>query len=387
MYSSSIIDNSLIHNCAQFKLENMNIRLKTLGFLFAFFTIVSVEAQKPKKASANVPAPAKVWSAEKANAWYKEQKWITGANYIPATAINQLEMWQAETFDPGTIDKELGWAKGIGFNTMRVFLHHIAWEVDSAGFKKRVNDFLAIADKHGIKTMFVFFDDVWNKEPKPGKQPEPKPGVHNSGWIQDPGQKESYDSTGFPKLQKYVTDILTSFGKDKRILLWDLYNEPGNSGKKDSSYYLLSKVFQWARSVNPDQPISAGLWAWDFEKLNEFQLTNSDIITYHDYEEPLWHKRVIELLKAHGKPLICTEYMARTRNSRFSNSLPLLKEKNVGAINWGFVEGKTNTIYAWDTPIPDGGQPIEWFHDIFKRNGEAYREDEINLIKKLNGVK
>lgn len=365
----------------------MGIRLKFLGLVLSAFTIISVQAQKSKKTSTNVPTPAKVWSTERANAWYKEQKWMTGANYIPATAINQLEMWQADTFDPATIDKELGWAQGIGFNTMRVFLHNIAWQTDSAGFKKRINDYLTIADKHGIKTLFVFFDDCWNKEPKAGKQPDPKPGIHNSGWMQDPGHKQSYDSSNFPKLEKYVKDVLTSFGKDKRILLWDLYNEPGNNGKRDSSYYLLSKVFQWARAVNPDQPLSVGLWAWDFEKLNELQLTNSDIITYHNYEEPQWHKRVIELLKASGRPLICTEYMARTRNSRFSNTLPLLKEAKVGAINWGFVEGKTNTIYAWDAPVPDGGQPVEWFHDIFKRDGTAYREDEINFIKKLNGLK
>lgn len=363
----------------------MNIKL--LGLFVFLFAITGAEAQKSKKIIAAAPTPGAVWSAEKANAWYSEHKWMTGANYIPATAINQLEMWQAETFDPATIDKELGWAQNIGFNTMRVFLHHIAWDVDRDGFKKRMNDYLAIADKHGIKTMFVFFDDCWNKEPKAGLQPVPKPGIHNSGWMQDPGQKESYDSTNFPKLEKYVTDILTVFGKDKRILLWDLYNEPGNSGKKDSSYHLLTKVFQWARAVNPEQPISVGLWDWSFEKLNVFQLTNSDIITYHNYEEEKPHRRVIELLKANGKPLICTEYMARTRNSRFSTILPLLKDKNVGAINWGFVEGKTNTIYAWDTPIADGGQPVEWFHDIFKRDGMAYREDEVNLIKKLNGVK
>lgn len=365
----------------------MNRKLQFFGLILMAFAMNVAQAQKPKKVATPAQMQGKVWSAEKANAWYREHKWLTGANYIPATAINQLEMWQAQTFDPATIDKELGWAQSIGFNTMRVFLHHIAWENDQEGFKKRMNDYLAIADKRGIKTMFVFFDDCWNKEPKPGTQPAPKPGIHNSGWVQDPGQKESYDSTNFPKLEKYVTDVLTVFAKDKRILLWDLYNEPGNSGKKDSSYYLLTKVFQWARAVNPDQPISAGLWSWDFEKLNDFQLNNSDIITYHNYEEAQWHKRVIELLKASSKPLICTEYMARTRNSRFSTVLPLLKDKNVGAINWGFVEGKTNTIYAWDAPVPDGGQPIEWFHDIFKRDGSAYREDEINLIKKLNGIK
>jgi endo-1,4-beta-mannosidase len=343
--------------------------------------------QRGKKPVATAAVTGTVWTAEKANAWYAEHKWLTGANYIPANAINQLEMWQAETFDPATIDKELGWAQNIGFNTMRVFLHHIAWETDTAGFKKRMDTFLGIAEKHNIKPMFVFFDDCWNKDPKPGKQPEPKPGVHNSGWVQDPGQRQSYDSTGFPQLEKYVTDVLKRFGKDKRILLWDLYNEPGNSGKRDSSYNLLKHVFQWARAANPEQPVSAGLWAWDFEKLNAFQIANSDVVTYHDYEEANMHQRVIELLKANGKPLICTEYMARTRNSRFSTILPLLKKQNVGAINWGFVDGKTNTIYAWDTPIPSGGQPVEWFHDIFKKDGTPYREDETHLIKKLNTEK
>ena len=184
-----------------------------------------------------------------------------------------------------------------------------------------------------------------------------------------------------------MKDVLSSFAKDKRILLWDLYNEPGNSGKRDSSYPLLKKVFQWARAINPDQPISVGLWAWDYEKLNTLQLLNSDIITYHDYEDPQWHQRVIEMLKMNGRPMICTEYMARTRNSRFANVLPLLKKHNVGAINWGLVSGKSNTIYAWDTPVPNGEQPIEWFHDVFFANGTPYRMDEVNLIKKLNSEK
>jgi len=205
--------------------------------------------------------------------------------------------------------------------------------------------------------------------------------------VQDPGQPLSTDTTLFPGLELYVKDVMKTFAHDKRILLWDLYNEPGNSGKRDSSLPLLKKIFEWARSVNPDQPISAGLWAWDFEKLNAFQVANSDVITYHDYEEAPWHQRVIELLKTNGRPLICTEYMARTRNSRFSTILPLLKRENVAAINWGFVSGKSNTKYAWDTPIPDGSEPVEWFHDIFHSDGTPYRQDEINLIKKLSSEK
>ena len=364
----------------------MNSKYKFLLAFFLLVTVTTAQAQKNKKQAPAAPATGTVWSAEKANAWYSQHKWISGANYIQSNAINQLEMWQAETFNPAIIDKELGWAEGIGFNTMRVFLHSIAWKQDKEGFKKRMDDFLTIADKHHIQPLFVFFDDCWNKEPKAGRQPEPKPGVHNSGWVQDPGQPATFDTTAYPELEKYVKDVLTSFAHDKRILLWDLYNEPGNSNKGDSSLPLLKKIFQWAREVNPEQPVTAGLYAWNLETLNTFLLMNSDVITYHDYNEAEKHKQVLQVLKSNGKPLICTEYMARTRNSRFATVLPMLKNEKVGAINWGFVDGKTNTIYAWDTPLPDGSQPTEWFHDIFKKDGTPYREDEVNLIRKLNAV-
>ena len=324
------------------------------------------------------------WSIEKANAWQKEHPWINGANFIPSTAINQLEMWQASSFDPQTIERELGWAEGLGFNTMRVYLHSLAYKQDPDGFKNRLNQYLSIATKHKIKTIFVFFDDCWNKKGFIGKQPAPKPGIHNSGWVQDPGDPDYKETQNFPELETYFKDVMGHFRKDKRILLWDLYNEPGNSGKLESSMPLLTKVFEWARQVNPDQPISVGLWRWDFEKLNAFQALNSDIITYHDYEAPEWHKRVLQVLKTHRRPMICTEYMARTNNSTFANTMPLLKKENIGAINWGLVSGKTNTIYAWDKPIKDGSQPELWFHDIFWPDGRPYKQEDIEQIKKLN---
>lgn len=329
----------------------------------------------------------KIWSAAKANQWYSQHRWIAGANFIPSNAINQLEMWQADTFDPKTIDRELGYAEGIGFNTVRVFLHSIAYAEDPKGFKSRVNEFLTIADKHHIQPLFVFFDDCWNNDPKPGKQPEVKVGVHNSGWMQDPGVPALKDPKEMGRLEHYVKDVLTTFAHDKRILLWDLFNEPGNSGKKESSMPLLVNVFKWAHEVRPDQPVSAGLWNWTFEKLNTYQALNSDVITYHNYDEVGPHERVIQLLKTHGKPLICTEYMARPRNSTFGTVMPMLKKENVGAINWGFVMGKTNTIYAWDTPMPGGEEPKLWFHDIFRKDGTPYKTDEVELIKKLTSEK
>lgn len=344
------------------------------------FASFAIKAQNVKR----ITPTFNVWTASNANAWYAQYKWINGANFIPSTAINQLEMWQADTFDPITIDRELGLAEGIGFNAVRVFLHSVAWKEDSIGFKQRVNNYLIIADRHHIQTIFVFFDDCWNANPKPGKQPDLKPGIHNSGWMQDPGRIIATPSE-FAALKTYVDDILTTFKHDKRILLWDLYNEPGNSNKNERSLTLLIKVFAWAHAISPDQPISAGIWNWDLEALNKIQLNNSDVITYHCYETPEMHTRVVKLLKLNNRPLICTEYMARLRNNTFENTAPMLKKENVGAINWGFVSGKTNTIYAWDTPLPDGAEPKIWFHDVFRKDGKPYKQEEVDLIKQLNG--
>lgn len=292
-------------------------------------------------------------------------------------------MWQAETFDTATINRELGWAASIGMNSMRVYLHHLAWEIDPEGFKDRVNQYLTIADKHGVSTLFVFFDDCWNPRYQAGEQPDPKPGIHNSGWVRDPGDLIHEDSTLIISLEKYVKDVLTRFANDKRIVLWDLYNEPGNSDYGNKSMPLLQKAFEWGREINPSQPLSAGVWREDLIDLNNYQLTNSDVITYHNYSIPDEHKQWIDSLRTYGRPLICTEYMARTRGSLFDNIMPMLKEENIAAYNWGLVSGKTNTIYAWDTPMPDGKEPKVWFHDIFRKDGTPYNKKEVDLIKSL----
>lgn len=325
----------------------------------------------------------KIWTTEQAREWEQENGWLRGANFIPSTAINQLEMWQAETFDPETIDRELGWAAGIGMNCMRVYLHHGAWEADKDGFKDRMEKYLDIAADHQIKTIFVFFDDCWNDSWQPGKQPDPKPGVHNSGWVQDPGIMIFEDSTLIEKLEIYVKDVMHHFQSHKGIVLWDLYNEPGNSAYEGKSMNLLRKVFDWAWEVRPDQPLTAGIWNPGLVNFNDFQLKVSDIISYHNYVDPDNHQNTIDTLKKYDRPLVCTEYMARTRNSTFQNTMPILKKENVGAINWGLVAGKTNTIYAWDDARPDGSEPELWFHDVFRKDGTPYRQEEVELIKSL----
>lgn len=364
------------------KQQVVNFFLGSFLLIFLFFSCQPKNKNIPKNDTDKSSISAR-WTEEQAAAWEKTQPWLRGANFNPSTAINQLETWQAESFDAETIDKELGWAEAIGLNCMRVYLHHLAWEVDKEGFKNRINAYLSIADKHGVSTIFVFFDDCWNPTYQAGKQPDPKPGVHNSGWVRDPGDLLFTSNNLLPILEAYVKDVLSTFKEDKRIVLWDLYNEPGNSGYENKSMALLKDVFTWAREINPSQPLTVGVWHGGFTELNKFQLENSDIISYHNYSDINNHQVAIDSLKKLNRPMVCTEYMARKNNSLFSTIMPILKDQNIGAINWGLVDGKSNTKYAWDTPIPNGAEPELWFHEIFRKDGTPYKQEEVDVIKGL----
>ncbi len=329
-----------------------------------------------------------IWTQEQAKAWGAKQPWLTGCNFIPSTAINELEMWQAASFDLPTIDRELGLAESLGFNTVRVYLHNLLWQNEREGFVLRMKQFLEACDRHQIRVIFVLFDDCWLPDPKPGKQPEPVPGVHNSGWLRSPGPSLVSDPSKWGALEEYAKGVLTTFKDDRRVVMWDLYNEPGNSGMEEMTYPLLEKVFQWAWSVRPSQPLTCATWnsGEKFSRYNEFQLNNSDIITFHNYSDPANLEAEIQKLQSLGRPLVCSEYMARTNGSTFEKNMPVLKKHGVGAINWGLVSGKTNTIFPWGSK-PGSPEPSLWFHDIFRKDGTPFDAREVTLIRQLTGKK
>ena len=348
------------------------------------------------------------WSEQRAQDWYAEQPWLVGANFVPSNAINQLEMWQADTWSPELIDQELGWAAALGFNTMRVYLHDIPYQQDPAGFKQRIDEFLAICQDHNIRPMLVIFNSVWDPYPKAGKQPEPVPGLHNSGWVQSPGADHLTDSTRWGELRAYVVDLLSRFRDDERILAWDLVNEPDNDNassygknnkqlepdnKKELGVALVKQAFAWAREANPSQPITAAPWYGDWSSLesmsemDRFLLTHSDIITFHCYGPPEDFAQRVEYLEAFNRPLLCTEYMARPEGSTFQDILPIAKQDKIGMINWGLVAGKSNTIYPWDSwQQAYEKEPPVWFHDIFREDGSAYLPEETAFIQEVMGV-
>jgi hypothetical protein len=324
------------------------------------------------------------WSIEKANAWQEETGWLNGVNFLPSTASNALEFWQKETFDPETIDLELGWAEDMGFNIVRVWLNSLVWQDDPDAYKGRIDEFLTICDSHGIGVMFVFFCDCFNPNSSLGPQPDPLPRVHNSRWVQDPSGDLRTDTTSlYVWLEEYVTDIVSTYKDDHRILVWDLYNEP-----RGADFPLVRNAFKWAREVNPSQPLTTCLFR--DQGMNRFLVKNADIITYHNYRNLLDHATVVRYLDLQLRPMICTEWMARHFDSKFQNILPFLQKANVGAISWGLVAGRTNTHLPRSMPnleelIPeDGSEPELWFHDILRKDGTPFDQVEIDTIKAVN---
>ena len=331
------------------------------------------------------------WTEAQAWDWYREKEWPVGCNYLPSTAVNPTEMWQAETFDPETIDRELGWAADWGMNSVRVFLQYLVWKDDPEGLERRMDRFLEVADSHGISTMFVLFDDVGfsGDEPYLGPQKAPIPGTHNSQWTPSPGHERVVDRSTWTDLGAYVRDVIRRFRGDERVFCWDTYNEPGNSKMDEQSNPLLRESFTWAREADPIHPITAGVnWDPNRTEQNRIGSEEADIVSFHDYSDfAFTTHRVDSLTEAWGRPLLCTEWLARTRDNLAETHLPYFKREGIGCYTWGFVNGKLQTHLPWSTAQTSIAEAIEdedtdtWFHDLVHDDGTPYRRDEYETFQ------
>ena len=343
------------------------------------------------------------WTEKQSNTWYSRQPWLVGCNFLPSSAINQLEMFQEDTFDQKTIERELDWAKDLGFNSLRVYLHDLLWS-EKEKFKKTFEKFLNICNEKEIKPIVVLFDDCHRPYPKIGKQPIPVRGVHNSGWKQSPGMElvnqvaeDEIDAKELNRLKEFIQGILLDYSNDERILMWDIYNEPGQFGLGDKSFSLLQLCWEWAHEIRPSQPLTSCLDGAIGDEIIKLNGENSDVITFHTYEAEKLDP-TIQRLKEFKRPIMCTEYMAREFGTTFEFSLPIFKKENIGCYNWGLVAGKSQTHFGWSTilelqkrkkngdflnDLDEIPEPEEWFHDIFRKDGSPFKETEISFIKQI----
>ena len=356
--------------------------LATLLFLGLSATAWAENATSPNTTD------SKRWSVDRANRWYAAQPWSCGLNYIPANAVSYTEMWMPYCFDEKFIDQELALAEKIGFNCVRVVLPFVVWEHDPKAFKERFGKFLEICDRHHIKVMPVFFDDcAFGSDPKLrnpwyGKQPEVLKGWYASGWTPSPGHDMVRDPKTWPRLERYVKDLLSTYRDDKRVWVWDLYNEPGNGDLGTITQPLVEKVFGWAREIDPSQPLTIAVWNRRYKKLDEFLFANCDIITFHNYSNAKHLAKQIEDMKKEGKgrPIIATEWLNRIWGSKSKECLPVFAKENVGCMHWGLVNGKTQTHLGWGWR-PGRPAPKVWQHDLFHSDHKPYDKEEIELFR------
>ena len=344
------------------------------------------------------------WAAADARAWADALPVLVGCNYTPAYAQNQIAFWAAETFDPQAIDRELAAAERIGMNALRVYLHDQAWRADPEGFLGRLDLFLALAAGRGHRVLLVLFDDCWH-EPVPGPQAAPVPGVHNSRWARSPGRARLLDRSGWGELQDYVRALAARFGEDERVLAWDVYNEPCNvvmplqlsdarradvlnpahpeRPQMDAALNLMEAAFGWLRAAETRQPLTAAVYQ-ESEALGvDARLVPlCDVIGFHHYGGQADLRTRIAALSAHGRPLMCTEFMARPQGCTFETHLPVLAEARIPAFCWGLVDGAIQTKFAWTDEAADPpAEPDPWFHDVLRADLSPYDPAEAALIR------
>jgi hypothetical protein len=220
--------------------------------------------------------------------------------------------------------------------------------------------------------------------------------------VQGPGARYIADPRYRQVMRDYVVGVLRQFRNDERVLGWDLWNEPDNPAdqyraverrdKVERVAELLPQVFRWAREVAPVQPLTSGVWDGEWadparrNTINRIQLDNSDVITFHNYGDPSEFDARIAELKPLGRPIVCTEYLARNLGSTIEGVLPVARRRNVGAYNWGLIAGKTQTQLPWDSwDEPYTSPPDVWFHDLLRTDGQPYRDSEVRTIRWLTG--
>ncbi|CAE6973464.1 icd [Symbiodinium sp. KB8] len=369
------------------------------------------------------------WSAERIRAWGRRESWKLGANYLPAHCANTFDLFDARWFDTTLLaaERELRIARAAGFSALRILLHEELFYRDGADFLDNVSKLLDVFHRQGMSTMLVLFDACWR--PDSGEPGEDLyiPGVHNSASVQCPthtvlrafGQGEAWAKK---RLHQYVTAVVGRFATDPRVAIWDIYNEPTmrqsehlilprlaaingwaagsypehwllDGPKLNTILPLVRQAFEWAREVNPVQPLTTAVWDFpnseDDEDVKEYKaavnsemVDLSDIISIHCYCSPDELEQHISELAAKGRgPVLVTEFMARPRNSTLTNSLPVLRRQGAWGYTWGLFQGRSNTHVPWNTWLDtELGMEGPWFHDVFYGNGTAYSEEELKEI-------
>ena len=287
---------------------------------------------------------------------HRTSRWV-GANYTPAGCVNAVQLWHE--FPAEVIQRELAAAKEhFGITSLRVYLHNIPFDAEKDRFLQRIEEFLALCDRHGIKPGFVFFDDCWNHEGITLRSRPPVKGRHNGRWAACPQDVQRTEEK-LPELKRYIQDVVRAHRRDGRVLWWEIYNEPRM--KSDYSARLRKLGYRWAKEVGPIQPV---ICCWD-------DSPETDVVDAHNYGNNFsaWDRQA-DLNPRKGT--VFTEAGARWFAPRRSNGEPievidwLQRRKAAGKyvpgvyLCWELMVGNSNCRWYWGTKDGTPEPTIPW---------------------------
>ena len=351
------------------------------------------------------------WSNEKAWQWYNQYPWIRGCNYLGSDCANRIDQWQEYKFEEklATAEKEFALMESIGFNSIRIILEYEVWDQQHDGFMERLDRYLSAAYSHGITAMIVLSNECSVRTPTyvPPVLGEQfwEPGYHGGKefktWYQH-GTDSRYNILDnpeiAPKYYEMVRELIEKYKDDKRVLVWNLMNEPGN-GRGSKSLVHLQKFFEIVKEINPIQPACADVWRGMKDgkattEIEQYALETSDVISYHSYQTYLDNVLIIKQLKEYDRPIFNTEWLSRNTGNTIQEILPLFFLEKIGSYQWGFVAGKYQTYEpsqgVWLKYEQEGYDAVKqydftkWQHDLYRHGGRfPYDPEEIEIIKKL----
>ena len=334
------------------------------------------------------------WDERRAFQYMQRFGEVKGCNYVPSDGSNVLHSPNQEL-----IRRELGWARNVvGLNCVRVWAGFAEYQTNQEAFLNNFDSFLQICDENQIKVLPVLsiqqmVDPDYDFSSPDANKPQMNfhPSVHGGGWRSSgrlnwtccepegaiPSKALNAWPKTKPKAEEFIRSVLTRYAKDERIILWDLYNEAPKAARP-----LVEIIFQWGREVNPSQPLSA---CWQGHDL-------SDVITFHTYARPGYETAnrnspgwdfltELDWARAWGRPMLCTEWLARPFGNTIEAILPFFERYHIGWFVWGLCAvGPAQYQFPWGWPM--GSPPPEkWFHCLLYPDGTPYSAEEILLIR------
>ena len=355
------------------------------------------------------------WPKEKAWAWYNAQPWIRGCNYMPASCANRVDQWQAYGSEArfAEMERETALMQKDGLNAVRIILGDLGfavWRAEHDGIMQRFERMLEIFDSHGIRVILVFGNDcsrpkpLWSL-PEMGEQKWDL-GYHGGRKLSQHGSYPDlpgYTAVDDPALReeffKMCEEFLTKYAHDRRILFWNLWNEPGANRRDKISPPHIRRLFELAWRIDPDQPLAADIWtgrvSWPEKDVAEAVGAElNDIISYHSYLDlPAQTAQAKALKERFGRPMVNTEWLARVFDCTVQDVYPFFAQNRIGCTMWGYVNGKYQTHEPWEytwRQLEDNPKLMhyfkftKWFHDLYRPSLRPYDPYEIAIIRHVN---